>query len=101
WGRALLEFKPTLTTANQVRSVTVRGWDRAAKKPIEEKVDLEDPELNRNRDLYRLLKRCDPHEDIVVNEPVFTKDHAKKRARALLQERQKVMVTAGATTVGL
>jgi phage protein D len=101
WGRSLLEFKPTLTTANQVRSVTVRGWDRATKKPIEEKVDLDDPELNRNQDLYRLLKRCDPHEDVVVNEPVFSKDDAKKRARALLQDRQKVMVTASATTVGL
>lgn len=102
WGRSLLEFKPTLTTANQVKSVTVRGWDRAAKKPIEEKVDLDDAELNRNnKDLHRLLNRCDPHEDIVVNEPVFDKKQAKERARALLQDRQKVMVQASATTVGL
>jgi len=101
WGRSLIEFKPTLTTANQVRSVTVRGWDRATKKPIEEKVDLDDPELNRNKDLHRLLESCDPHEDVVVNEPVFTKDQAKARARALLQDRQKVMVQASGTTVGL
>jgi phage protein D len=101
WGRALIEFKPTLTTANQVRSVTVRGWDRAAKKAIEEKVDLDDPELNRNKDLHHLLERCDPHEDVVVNEPMFTKEQAKARARALLQDRQKAMVTASGTTVGL
>jgi uncharacterized protein len=101
WGRSLIEFKPTLTTANQVKSVTVRGWDRATKKAIEEKVDLSDPELNRNRDLYRLLNRCDPHEDIVVNEPVFTKEQARNRARALLQDRQKLMVQASGTTVGL
>jgi uncharacterized protein len=101
WGRSLIEFKPTLTTANQVKSVTVRGWDRATKKAIEEKVDLDDPELNRNKDLHRLLNRCDPHEDVVVNEPVFTKDQAKARARALLQDRQKVMVQASGTTVGL
>ena len=101
WGRALLEFKPTLTTANQVRSVTVRGWDRAAKKAIEEKVDLDDAELNRNRDLHRLLKSCDPHDDVVVNEPMFTKEAAKARARALLQERSKGLVKASATTVGL
>jgi phage protein D len=81
--------------------VTVRGWDRATKKAIEEKVDLDDPELNRNKDLHRLLNRCDPHEDVVVNEPVFTKDQAKARARALLQDRQKVMVQASGTTVGL
>ncbi|HEY7396472.1 MAG TPA: contractile injection system protein, VgrG/Pvc8 family [Gemmatimonadaceae bacterium] len=101
WGGSLTEFKPTLTTANQVRSVTVRGWDRAAKKPIEEKIDLDDAELNRNQDLYRLLKRCDPREDVVTNLPVFNKEEAKARARALLQERTKIMVTANATTVGL
>jgi phage protein D len=101
WGRSLIEFTPTLTTANQVRSVTVRGWDRAAKTPIEERVDLDDPELNRNKDLHRLLDSCDPHEDVVVNEPMFTKYQAKARARALLQNRQKVMVQASGTTVGL
>jgi phage protein D len=101
WGRSLIEFKPTLTTANQVRSVTVRGWDRNRKKAIEAKVDLDDPTMNQNRDMYRLLDACDPHEDIVVNEPVFTEDQARQRARALLQERQRNMVQASVTTVGL
>jgi phage protein D len=101
WGRSLIEFKPTLTTANQVKSVTVHGWNRSTKRPIEVKVDLDDPELNRNQDLYRLLERCDPREDIVVNEPVFTEDQARRRARAILMERQKSMVQASGTTVGL
>ncbi len=101
WGRALVEFKPTLTTANQVKSVTVHGWNRATKEAIEVKVDLDDPELNRNQDLYRLIDACDPREDIVVNEPVFTEDQARRRARAILMERQKGMVQASATTVGL
>ena len=101
WGRSLVEFKPTLTTANQVKSVTVRGWDRNRKRAIEVKVDLDDPTMNRNRDMYRLLDACDPHEDIVVNEPVFSEDQARQRARALLSQRQKEMVQASATTVGL
>jgi phage protein D len=37
----------------------------------------------------------------VVNEPMFSKEQAKARARALLQERQKGMVRASGTTVGL
>ena len=37
------DFKPTLTTANQIRSVTVRGWDRRTKQPIKETVSLDDP----------------------------------------------------------
>ena len=60
WQRALIDFRPTLSTAHQVRSVTVQGWNRNTKKKIEVKVDLDDAELNRNRDLYRLLERCDP-----------------------------------------
>jgi len=101
WQRALIDFKPTLSTAHQVRSVTVQGWNRQTKKKIEVKVDLDDATLNRNRDLHRLLEKCDPREDVVVNEPVFTEDQARQRARALLQERQKTMVQASATTVGL
>ena len=34
--------EPTLTTANQVKSVTVKGWDRAKKKAISVKVSLDD-----------------------------------------------------------
>ncbi len=101
WGRSLIEFRPTLTTANQVKSVTVNGWDRTKKEAIEVTVDLNDPELNRNQDLYRLLQSCDPREDIVVNEPVFTEDEARQRARAILSDRQKGMVQAKGKTVGL
>lgn len=101
WGRSLIDFKPTLTTANQVRSVTVRGWDRNTKKPIEEKVDLDDKELNRNKDLHRLLGSCDPHDDVIVDLPVFTKEQAAAAARARLQQTQRAMLKASATTVGL
>ena len=34
WGLSLIDFKPTLTTANQIKSVTVNGWDRKTKQPI-------------------------------------------------------------------
>lgn len=101
WGRSLIDFKPTLTTANQVRSVTVNGWNRQTKQPIRETVNLDDPKLTRNRDLFDLLQRCDPREEIVVNEPVFTNAQARARATALLMDRQKEMVKASVTTVGL
>ena len=55
WGASLIEFKPTLTTANQVKSVTVNGWDRAKKKAITVKASLDDKELNVNEDLHELL----------------------------------------------
>jgi phage protein D len=101
WGISLMEFRPTLTTANQIRSVTVNGWDRAAHRAIRERVGLDDPELNLNRDLHEVLNRCDPREEVVVDEPVFTTAQARERAVAILMDRQKEMVRASATCVGL
>lgn len=101
WGKSLIDFKPTLTTANQVRSVTVNGWNRRTGRPIQERASLDDRKLNRNRDLYELLQRCDPREEVVVEEPVFSPRQARDRATAILMDRQKEMVKASATTVGL
>jgi phage protein D len=101
WGKSLIDFKPTLTTANQIRSVTVNGWNRRTGRAISEKVTLDDRDLNRNRDLYELLKKCDPREEVVVEEPVFSPRQARDRAKAILMDRQKEMVKASATTVGL
>mgnify|MGYP003433526721 FL=1 len=102
WGISLVDFKPTLTTANQIKSVTVNGWDRKAKKQISEKVELNDKKLTKvNGDLHELLDKCDPREEHLVDEPVFTKKEARKRAEAILLDRQKEMVKASGTCVGL
>jgi phage protein D len=99
WGTSLIDFTPTLTTANQVKSVTVNGWDRRRKKAISGKAELKD--LRENRDFDEILQECDPREEVVVNRPVFTSDEAKKLAKALLKDRHKEMVKASGTTIGL
>src|SRR5689334_4520732 len=99
WGKSLIDFKPTLTTANQVHSVTVNGWNRRTGRPIQERASLDDREITRNRDLFELLQRCDAREEVVVEEPVFTPRQARNRALAILSDRQKEMVKATATTV--
>lgn len=101
WGATLLEIEPTLTTASQVRSVTVRGWDRRRKRAISETKDLSSREVRTNQDLHDLVSRCAPRQDIVVDEPVHTVRQARQRALAILQDRQREMVTATGTTVGL
>jgi phage protein D len=112
WGLSLIDFKPTLTTANQIKSVTVNGWNRTTKKPITGKASLEtlkdnpkdkskiDPKFNLNRDLLDLLA-CDAREEHVVDEPVFTQKQADERARAILLDRSKELVKASATCIGL
>jgi phage protein D len=102
WGKSLLEFKPTLTTANQIKSVTVNGWDRKTKQPIKETVSIDDPKLKLNKDLKNLIKeKCVAREEVVVDEPVFTKDQAHQRAMAILSDRFKTMIKASGTSIGL
>lgn len=101
WGASLVEFKPTLTTANQIKSVTVKGWDRVKKRAISEKVSLDDKGVAVNADLHGLLNDCDPREEVVVERPVHTKEEAKKVALGILKDRQKEMVKATAACVGL
>ena len=101
WGRSMVEFMPTLTSHNQVKSVTVRGWDRRAQRPIEEKIEFNDPELQRlNADLDAFVQ-CDPREEIVVDRPVFTREEARDYARAVLRDRAASVIEATGTTVGL
>jgi len=101
WGVSLIDFKPTLTTANQVKSVTVNGWDQSKKKAITVKATLDDKELNVNQDMHELLNSCDPREEIVVDKPVHSEKEAKNIAQAILKDRQKEMVKASVTCIGL
>jgi Bacteriophage probable baseplate hub protein len=101
WGVSLVDFKPTLTTANQVKSVTVNGWDRAKKKAISVKATLSDKELNINADMHELLNSCDPRDEVVVTKPVYTEKDAKSLARSILKDRTKEIVKASGTCVGL
>jgi uncharacterized protein len=101
WGISLIDFKPTLTTANQVKSVTVNGWNRKTRQPITGKASLDDPKLKLNRGLHEMLEKCDAREERVVDEPVFTQKQADERAKAILLERSKDLVKASGTCVGL
>ncbi|MGZ9233918.1 MAG: phage late control D family protein [Anaerolineales bacterium] len=101
WGISLIDFKPTLTTANQVHSVTVKGWNSAKKETITGKANLDDKEININVDLHKVLKEGDPREEIVVDKPMHSEKEAMKVAQGLLKNRLKEMVKASGTCIGL
>jgi phage protein D len=101
WGASIIECKPKITTANQVGSVTVRGWHRTRRQPISRTVTLDDERLTVNRDLHRLLNACEAREEIVVDEPIFTNCEARERAIAILLDQTKQIVTADLKVVGL
>jgi phage protein D len=101
WGASLLEFKPTLSTAVQVRKVTVVGWNRQTRTQIRETVSVNDAQFTRNRDLLALLPTSQEREDVEVREPMFTQQQARARATAILMDKLKELVKVQATTVGL
>jgi phage protein D len=101
WGISLMDFKPTLTTANQIKSVTVHGWNRSTKQSITGRASLDDPKSKLNRDLYKHLENCDAREERVVDKPVCSQKEADELARGILLERSKDLVKAGGTCVGL
>jgi uncharacterized protein len=101
WQKSLIEFRPTLTVANQIRSVTVKGWNRRTREEISETVNIDDPALRSNRDLQEVLAECAPREEVVVEQPVYTRQQARNYALALLRSRLYQRVKATGTTVGL
>ncbi|MGH7844134.1 MAG: phage late control D family protein, partial [Candidatus Binatia bacterium] len=101
WGISLIDFKPTFTTANQIKSVTVHGWNRSTKQRITGKASLDDPKFKLNRDLHKPLETSAAREERVVDEPVFTQREADERAEAILLARSKDLVTASGTCIGL
>lgn len=101
WGQSIIEFRPTVTTANQIKKVTVRGWDRRRREPIVAEIDVTDDDFEElNPDLARLITQCNPREEIVVDLPVFTMADAKAKAKALLLRRQQGLVEATVKTIG-
>jgi phage protein D len=94
-----VSFKPTISTARQVKKVTVLGWDRVAKKEIKAEATLADLP-NVNADLHALAE-ANGREEVVTDHTVTTENEAKKMAKDLLRAQLLDMVEATGVVVGL
>lgn len=104
WGKSLLSFRPTLTTANQVSEVQVLGWDRRHNRPIDETAKWEDlyPRNSPERARVNVLAQAfGGRREVITDQPVHTKDQAKRLAKNRLRDLLKGMVEASGETVGL
>lgn len=104
YGRSLIEFKPELTTVDQVAEVTVRSWDPVNKVAIEETAKRSEIGIkgvgaagNQNAIEQSFKQR----REIVATTPVNTKAEAKAMALQALTDNAKELVKATASTVGL
>ena len=103
----LIEFKPTITAGNQVKSVTVRGWDPTRKQAITQKATpantsgVRGPKGKTGPDAAAELSNGSGREDVVVDRPVASDEEALALAKALLAHRSYEYHTAKGKLIGL
>jgi Bacteriophage probable baseplate hub protein len=103
-GPSLVQFQPTLVTANQVSEVTVRGWDPKHKKEITHTATRSDLKIKD----AGLLGRQDSADqsfgerrEIISDRPVNSLQEARTLALETLTDIAKDMVKGNGSTVGL
>jgi len=103
WGKSLINFTPTLTLNRQVGKVTVKGWDPTTKSIIQYTAGPSDLPSSSGGDNgpSTIQTRFQDREDIVVDQPVTSKQEAKLLATALLRERAYNYIKASGQVIGL
>jgi phage protein D len=101
WGKTLASFRPTLQTANQISKVTVRGWDRRAKRGITGVAELRrDGRANTDWN-NRIARAVEGRHEEITNLAVRNRDEATRIAKDRLANQTRRMITATGSTVGL
>lgn len=97
WGRSLIEFEPTLSTARQVGEVVVLAWDRRRKKRITARVKRSALGLPRDGEVDpSFAKRVETVTAVVASE-----QEALRIARDRMRTISAGLVRATGSTVGL
>ena len=104
YGATLTEFTPTLSTAKQVSSITINGWDEAKGKRI--KVEVGQQSLSGSQGLTKKLipgskNPVKDRKDVVSNLPVRDEQTAHAVATARLQSQNAKVVTGTGSVIGL
>ena len=104
WGKSLINFNPELTIAEQVGTVTVRGWDPRSKQPISYTAgpqDLPHSDGGGMSGPQAAQERLNGKSDIVVDQPVTSAQEARDLAISLLRERAYEFITGSGQVIGL
>jgi uncharacterized protein involved in type VI secretion and phage assembly len=91
WGENLLEFCPRLTAGQQVDTVTVRGWDPAAKRAIKAFASLSDADSRPRAGRQSVVAGGSV---AVGDRPVLDQDEADRLARSVAARLAHAFVAA-------
>ncbi len=104
---SMIEFKPTISAADQVEQVTVKGWDRDAKQEITYTAKpIDTPGVSGKGDATgpaaaKKVASNSGKENVIVNHAVATLEEAKALAEAKLAESAYRFLTGKGRAIGL
>jgi phage protein D len=106
WGKSLISFQPSLQTAKQVASVTVRGWNVQTKQPISKTATRADlvkkgEKLVAPEDLGVTENQLSQKLEIVVDRGFKDPTEAQTVAEKTLRQLAQGLVEAKGKTIGL
>jgi phage protein D len=104
YGRSLIQFQPSLSTANQVGKVRYQGWDHENKKKIEytaQRSDIATKGVGTEGGQSSIDQSFRDREEVITTQPVLSEQEAKTLATETLERIAKEMVTGTGSTVGL
>lgn len=107
WGKSLASFTPTLSTGKQVGQVTVCGWDRKSNKAIAETCNVQTLWQSQNQPATEVARQMQiaqcymDRTEVITDQPMHTTSEAQAYAQSVLSKRNKQLMTASASTVGL
>ncbi|HVQ37581.1 MAG TPA: hypothetical protein VMS31_08610 [Pyrinomonadaceae bacterium] len=100
----LIDFKPELSTAQQVSEVTVKGWNPKTKKAISQTAkrdEIETRGVGSKGGQAAIEKSFSERKEIITDKPVSTDAEAKRLALASLDMIAKEMVKGNGATIGI
>jgi len=101
-GRTLLSFSPRLSTAGQVNTVVIRGWDPVQKQSFSVQVQRSGGGFSLSASgRQRLAQGSGGRSELVINDaPVANAQEAQAYGEALLATMQQTVVAARGSCVG-
>ncbi|MCP4367929.1 MAG: phage late control D family protein [Deltaproteobacteria bacterium] len=103
WEEELINFQPTLNTANLITEVIVRGWDKKRKKLIEAKAKAgSETKQEKKKQLSSKIAR-EIYGDVVkviTDRPVCSVQEAKKIAESELDKASDKFIKGSAEIIG-
>lgn len=103
---SLIEFTPTITGADQVKSVTIRGWDPVRKEPIiytatpGQTAGVGSGDQTGPAAAERLATE-DGKQEVIVDAPVMSVEEAERLAKGELAKRSYEYLTGKGRVIGL